>query len=200
MWGDTKFRSLSPMPASGQGLWLYLLTNTNTSPIPGLYKAGRMAMAEELGWDLEDFDKAFQEVFDLGMVKADFEARVVWIPNAIKHNKPESPNVVVGWGKEIDLIPECDLKNSAVIELYDLVQAIDNESENPDKKSYTKAFVKAFRKSLSKTMPNQEQEQEQEQEQATYYHRQKKTSHTGQKKLSPGMRKIRPATGRMLQD
>jgi hypothetical protein len=48
MWGDTKFRSLSPMPASGQGLWLYLLTNTNTSPIPGLYKAGRMAMAEEL--------------------------------------------------------------------------------------------------------------------------------------------------------
>jgi hypothetical protein len=67
--------------------------------------------------ELEDFDKAFQEVFDLGMVKADFEARVVWIPNAIKHNKPESPNVVVGWGKEIDLIPECDLKNSAVIEL-----------------------------------------------------------------------------------
>ncbi|EBW9496394.1 hypothetical protein DQK56_00240 [Salmonella enterica subsp. enterica serovar Brandenburg] len=130
-------------------------------------------MSEELGWSLEDFDKAFQEVFDQGMVKADFSARVIWIPNAIKHNRPESPNVVISWGKEIDLIPECALKNEAITALYKHMQLIDSESYKPEKRSYSAAFekvfgkalMKPFRKASRKAMPNQEQEQEQEQEQ-----------------------------------
>lgn len=124
-------------------------------------------MSEELGWSLEDFDKAFQEVFKQGMVKADFDSRVVWIPNAIKHNRPESPNVVISWGKEIDLIPECVLKNEAINTLYESVQLIDSESDKPEKRSYSTAFEKAFskalRKACEKAYPNQEQEQEQEQ-------------------------------------
>ncbi|MFM3319177.1 DNA-binding protein [Klebsiella pneumoniae subsp. ozaenae] len=169
MWGDSKFRALSALPPCGQGLWLYLLTNVNTSPIPGLFRAGRAAIAEELGWSLEDFDKAFQEVFNQGMVKADFISRVVWIPNAIKHNRPESPNVVISWGKEIDLIPECTLKDEAISALYNHMQLIDSESDKPEKRSYSTAFEKAFGKALlkpfGKAMPNQEQEQEQEQDQ-----------------------------------
>lgn len=169
MWGDSKFRALSALPPCGQGLWLYLLTNVNTSPIPGLFRAGRAAIAEELGWSLEDFDKAFQEAFNQGMVKADFISRVVWIPNAIKHNRPESPNVVISWGKEIDLIPECTLKDEAISALYNHMQLIDSESDKPEKRSYSTAFEKAFGKALlkpfGKAMPNQEQEQEQEQEQ-----------------------------------
>ncbi|MBK4119121.1 hypothetical protein JHE03_22805 [Pluralibacter gergoviae] len=168
MWGDSKFRALSALPPCGQGLWLYLLTNVNTGPIPGLFRAGRAAMAEELGWSLEDFDKAFQEAFNQGMVKADFISRVVWIPNAIKHNRPESPNVVISWGKEIDLIPECTLKDEAISALYNHMQLIDSESDKPEKRSYSTAFEKAFGKALAKpfgkTMPNQEQEQEQEQD------------------------------------
>ncbi len=172
MWGDSKFRALSALPPCGQGLWLYLLTNVNTGPIPGLFRAGRAAISEELGWSIEDFDKAFQEVFKQGMVKADFISRVVWIPNAIKHNRPESPNVVISWGKEIELIPECSLKDEAIMALYNHVQLIDSESDKPEKRSYSTAFEKAFRKALpkpfekpsEKTMPNQEQEQEQEQD------------------------------------
>lgn len=172
IWGDKKYRCLSSLPPCGQGLWLYLLTSTNTGPIPGLFRAGRAAMAEELGWELKDFDKAFEEVSQQGMVKADFEARVIWIPNAIKHNKPESPNVVISWGKEIDLIPECELKDEAIARLYEYVQLIDSESDNAQKQSYSKAFEKAFAKSFAKalikpfvkTMSNQEQEQEQEQD------------------------------------
>jgi hypothetical protein len=166
MWGDSKFLSLSSIPACGQGLWLYLLSNTNTNAIPGLYKAGRMAMAEDLGWELEAFDKAFDEVSKQGMAEADFKARVVWIPNAVKHNKPESPNVVLAWAKEINTIPECDLKNKAIHALYEAVQDIDNQSDNPEKQSYTKAFIKGFGEALCKaslkTSPNQEQEQEQD--------------------------------------
>ena len=165
-WSDEKFRSLSPMAPSGQALWFFLLTGPHTGPIPGLFRAGKAAMAEELGWSTEAFDKAFQEAFKLGMVKADFNARLVWLPNSIKHNKPESPNVVKSWVNEFDLLPECALKIEAFEEIKSFIF---NLSEG-----YSKAFQEAFKdymgktlpKPLAKTMPNQEQEQEQEQETA----------------------------------
>ena len=69
-WGDEKFRKLSPMLPSGQGLWLYLMTGPHTTAIPGLSRVGRAALAEELGWTQEAFDKAFAEVFEQDMAKA----------------------------------------------------------------------------------------------------------------------------------
>lgn len=163
MWSDEKFRELSPMPPCGQGLWIFLLTGPQTSPIPGLFRAGRAVLADELGWELEAFDKAFAEAFALGLVKADWKAKVVWIPNAIKCNKPESANVIKSWRNEWDLIPECDLKRDA----YDSLKANLVATSEP----YCKAFVEACRKPSVKpsTKPslfssdNQEQEQEQEQ-------------------------------------
>lgn len=158
-WGDEKFRNLSPIPPCGQGLWLFLITGPHTGPIPGLFRAGRAAMAEELDWEIEAFDKAFQEAFQQGMVKADFKARVMWVPNAIKHNRPESPNVVKSWAAEFDLLPECDLKREAYTALRASIHALGE--------SFGKAFDEAFGKPLAKpspkAMPNQEQEQEQEQ-------------------------------------
>jgi hypothetical protein len=121
-WADENFRDLSPMPPSGQGLWFYLLTGPQTSQIPGLYRAGRAAMAEELGWAQEDFDQAFNEIAAKGMVMADFSARLVWLPNAMKHNEPESPNVVRSWRVELDLLPECPLKRTALAHIRGLLQ------------------------------------------------------------------------------
>lgn len=159
-WGDEKFRALSPMPPCGQGLWLFLITGPHTGPIPGLFRAGRAAMAEELDWEIEAFDKAFQEAFQQGMVKADFKARVMWVPNAIKHNKPESPNVVKSWAAEFDLIPECDLKREAFEALKASIHAL-GESFG---KAFDETFGKPSAKPSPKAMPNQEQEQEQEQD------------------------------------
>lgn len=156
-WGDEKFRGLSQIPACGQGLWFFLLTGPHTGPIPGLFRAGRAAMAEELDWELEAFDEAFREVSRKGMAKADFKAKVVWIPNAIRHNKPESPNVVRSWSQEFDLIPECALKQEALESLRAFICGLGE--------AFTKAFDEAFGKPSPKTMANQEQEQEQEQEQ-----------------------------------
>jgi hypothetical protein len=156
MWGDEKFRALSPLPPCGQGLWLFLLTGAHTGPIPGLFRAGRAALAEELGWAQEAFDKAFAEVFQLGIAKADWRARVVWIPNAIKCNLPQSPNVVISWACEWHLIPECDLKREAFETIKSVIYGVGEE--------FRKAFDKTFQKPSVKTMPNQEQEQEQEQE------------------------------------
>ena len=154
-WGDENFKSLSPIPPCGQGLWFFLLTGPFTGPIPGLFNAGRAAMAEALGWSLEAFDIAFQEVFTKGMVKADWKARLVWLPNAIKYNNPESPNVITSWGKELDTLPECRLLHEALNTIRETICKMDG--------GFIVAFDKAFGKALLKTMPNQEQEQEQEQ-------------------------------------
>ena len=165
-WGDAKFQALSSIPACGQGLWLYLLTGTFTGPIPGLCRAGRAAMAEDLDWTLEDFDKAFQEVLAQGMALADFKARVVWIPKAINYNPPASPNVVKSWGSEFHLIPECDLKRIAFNSLKSSVHALGKAFEKAFDETLTDPAGMPSGNSLPKTMANQEQEyQEQDREQ-----------------------------------
>ena len=160
-WGDIKFRSLSPLQPSGQALWFYLIAGPRTTAIPGLFSAGPAAMAEDLDWDIKAFHEAFQEVLAEGMVKVDFKAKLVFLPKAVEHNKPESPNVVVSWGKEFELIPECELK----IEAYNTLKAFVSGMSKGYKEAFEKAFNKPSFKSSRKTMPNQEQEQEQEQEQ-----------------------------------
>ena len=159
-WGDEKFRALSPIQPSGQALWLFLITGPHTGPIPGLFRAGRAAMSEELDWDVEDFDKAFAEVVAQGMVKADFKARVMWLPSAIKHNKPANPNVVISWVSEFGVVPECALKWEALESLKSSVHALGKAFG----KAFDDAYAKAFGKASSKTMPNQEQKLEPKQE------------------------------------
>jgi hypothetical protein len=156
MWGDAKFKSLSPLTPCGQGLWLYLLTGPETSVIPGLFRAGEAGLSEALGWSLKGFREAFAEAFREGIAKADWEARIVWLPNATKYNKPESPNVVKSWEHSWDELPECQLKDEAYEALKAFTEALGE--------AFAKAFRQACRKPSRKPSLNQEQEQEQEQE------------------------------------
>ena len=155
MWGDTRFRELSSPGPNGKYLWVFLLTGPQTSNIPGLFRAGEMALAEELGWDLKGFREGFLELFAKGLVKADWEARVVWVPNAIKYNPPDNPNVVKSWRTAWDEIPECALKAEAYERLKAFTEGLGE------------GFAKPFVEGCAKGMANQEQEQEQEQEQLT---------------------------------
>ncbi|MDR3477644.1 MAG: hypothetical protein P4M14_06405 [Gammaproteobacteria bacterium] len=114
-------------------------------------------MAEELGWTTEGFLEVFREVLDQGLAMADLDSRVVFIPNAIKYNKPQSPNVIKSWASHWDEIPECKLKNLAYEKLKAFIEGFGE--------GFIAAFVKAIHKPISKAMANQEQEQEQEQKQ-----------------------------------
>lgn len=151
MWGDAKFRSLSQ---SGRYLWMFLLTGPHTTNLPGLFGAGEMALVEDLGWTVKGFRKGFAELSREGLVKADWTARVAWIPKAIKYNPPDNPNVVKSWRDSWDEVPECSLKTEAYKSFEDFTEGLGE------------GFVKAFRqgcgKGLSKGLANQEQEQEQE--------------------------------------
>jgi hypothetical protein len=151
-YGDARFRQLSKPQPCGQYLWVWLLSCPATGIIPGLIPMGAAGLAELVGWPLEGFREAFQEVIAQGMIKADFSAPLVFIPKAIKHNLPQSPNVVLGWRAMWDQLTECDLKLEAWQTLKSSLEA------------YGKAFADAFEKACPKPLANQEQEQEQEQE------------------------------------
>jgi hypothetical protein len=181
IWSDKKFKQLSTLQPCGQGLWLFLLTAPQTGPVPGLFHAGRASLAEELGWNKDDFDKAFSELENQGLVKADFNAKLVWLPNAIKYNLPESPNVIKSWANELEQLPECDLLFEAIETIRTSIKnigedvigkALPKASPKPLPKSLGKPSPKPLGKpspkpsgkALPKASPNQEQEQEQEQE------------------------------------
>ena len=156
MWGDGKFRRLSKPQPNGQSLWQFLLTGPQTRAVPGLFAIGEAGLAEMLEWPLTGFRKVWRELAQLKMVKADWRARLVWIPNAVHHNPPESPNVVRSWRTTIDDMPECSLKAEAIAALRTQCEAFGE--------GFAKAFDEASggpsRKPSSKPSPNQDQEQE----------------------------------------
>lgn len=138
IWGDEKFSSLSSMPPSAQGLWLFLLAYPAQDAIPGVYRAGRASMAEQLDWSVDDFDRCFNEIAELGMAAADWSAKLVWLPNAARFNPPESPNVVIWWSKFWPEIPECTMK----MQIYDALRTHVYATGD----SYGKEFDKHFSK------------------------------------------------------
>lgn len=156
MWGDAKVLALSRPQPCGQVLWIHLLAGEQTDIIPGLCKIGEAAFAEQLGWSLEGFREAFREVFALGMVRADWAARVVWVPKAIQHNAPVSPNVVKSWADAWDRIPECALK----LEAWQTLKAFTEGMAE----GFREAFAKACPKPSLKPSGIQDQDQDQDQE------------------------------------
>jgi hypothetical protein len=156
MHGDEKVRKLSKPPPSGKGLWYELLIGEQTGIIPGLFKIGEAAFAEQLEWPIcadeskgisKGFREAFAEAVDQGMVRADWKVRLVFVPNAVAHNFPQSPNVILHWRVAWDLLPECELK----LEAWQHIRALfKSEGE-----AWVKAFEKACPKPFEKASPNQ---------------------------------------------
>lgn len=106
IWNDEKFRSFSDREKLA---FLYLLTHPNMTAL-GAMRNTPQGLAAELGWLTEEFVNAFEKALRHGMVLYDHEASLMALPNFLKYNKPESPNVVKAWASAVDLLPECDLK------------------------------------------------------------------------------------------
>ncbi|KRC30671.1 hypothetical protein [Acidovorax sp. Root217] len=123
-WSDRKVLNLTPLQPSGQALFLMLMVGPQSTHIPGVQPVGRLAFAEMLGWEVEAFDEAFSEAYREGLAKADWKARLIFVPNAIKHNLPQSPNVVKSWGSMWARVPECDLKTEVWTALHDALSAL----------------------------------------------------------------------------
>jgi hypothetical protein len=136
-WNDDAFRALSRPEPSAQVLWLWLLTGPCTTPVPGIVLAGLGTMSDHLGWRHEATRRCWQEIAGAGMAEGDWANSLAWLPNAVYHNPPESPNVVTGWRKLLnEFVPECDLRWRAERALLSYLQG------------KHEAFLKAFLKGL----------------------------------------------------
>jgi hypothetical protein len=112
-------------------------------------------LASELKWPEQSLSKAFAEPFRKGMVKVDEKACFIWLPNFLKYNQPENPNVLKAWGSALDLLPECDLKSELMQHVAVFVKGL-SEPFRKAFESLREGFAKPFRK------PEPEPEQEQE--------------------------------------
>ncbi|WP_437623363.1 hypothetical protein [Sorangium sp. So ce1151] len=165
LWGDEKFRRLSD---DGKLLWLYLLTGPVVTTLPGLFAAGHAQLAEALRWSLERFDEAFAELERGGMTKADWDAGVVFLPNAIRHNPPANPNMVLPYRAYWDELPECPMK----IEGLDRIVAYLMTCPEGFREAFARAFAdvplrlpELFANRSPNGSPNQDQDPDQDQDQ-----------------------------------
>ncbi len=193
IWGDKKFRALSPPQPNAQTLWFYLLTGEHTGPLPGLFSVGEQGLAESLRWPLKALRRCWDEIAEQKMAAADWEARVVWLPNRIKYAEPANANVVKSWQAAWDEIPECSLKTEAWNAYYAYMEERDCKAQARAQAKgeadpgfvFTETFLRACpdpsgvhlpnstvngsRNGMANRsrngMPNQDQEQEQEQDQ-----------------------------------
>lgn len=148
-WNDGGFRALSAPPPNGQTLWMYLLCGQRTISIPGVVVAREAVIADDLRWQVGSLREAMEEVIGEGMAKADWEAGLVVLPKALvdengvprESNKPQSANVVKGWAKAWQDIPDCALK----IELLGTLRVFCSALP----KAFADAFADAFAKPLA---------------------------------------------------
>ena len=183
MWRDEKFQSLTKVKPSAQSLWIYLLTGPHCTSIPGLFVMGEAALAEELGWPLAATQNTIMELERAKMLVRDAKTRLMWLPKAMIHNKPESPNVVVGWKRSWLELPKCKTLNDAYEILREWCAGLgdpylrafkvavgdapplpsSNPSGYPSSKRPPKPSIEGIDKASVDASPIQEHEHEQEQ-------------------------------------
>lgn len=159
-WTDDKFQSLSAAPPNGQTLWLYLLCGPRTTTFPGLVVAREEVIASDLSWPVEGFRKAFQEVFAKGLAKADWKGGVVVLRKALfdslgeprDTSRPANPNVLKGWERSWETVPECALKTEYLHSLKAFAKALGK----PFEKAFEEGFGKAFAKACAQPLPIQD--------------------------------------------
>lgn len=104
---------MGPLPPSAPSLWFYLLTGEHCKTVPGLFVLGLGTIRDDLGWPEAAIKKHLATLVEQGHVKVDPVTRVMWLPNALDHNLPDNPNMVVGWKRDWQTVPDCGLKDEA---------------------------------------------------------------------------------------
>ena len=180
IWNDAKVRELSD---KGKLALLFLLTHPHMTPL-GAIRANAPGLACELGWSEKVFRKAFGEVLALGIAKEDAKAPLVWFPNFLRHNMPESPNVVRSWVGAFRDLPESPLKGAMLERTGEAVRTLGEGFRSAFAEAFpgvvgraapgvsasrpgnlagapSEALPIPFGEAFPEGMPNQEQEQEQ---------------------------------------
>ncbi len=169
VWGDARWRRLTPLQPCGQALWLWMLTSEKTISIPGVVVGSDLELAGSLRWPLGDFQRAFAELERENMVIADWDAGLVLLERALVDGlgapretaAPQSPNVIKSWAKVWEELPDSPLKATLLRRLMLFCDGLGRAF----RQAFREGFAKAIAKAMPETAPIQDQDQDQEQEQ-----------------------------------
>ena len=140
IWNDARMADLKP---SAKLAFVFLITHPNMTSL-GAMRATLQGLAAELGVSQKDFS----EVIAKGMAKYDEKAFCIFLPNFLKYQTAESPNVIKNWVKQLAYIPEGFLKDEAIDLLKAYVEGM--------REGFQKAFQEAFRKEYPNTVSSKQ--------------------------------------------
>lgn len=108
IWNDDRFSSLN---SGGKLAYLFLITSPSMTGV-GAMRASIVGMADEAGVSTKDF----KDVFATGLALFDDKAKCVFVPNFLTYQATVNinPNLVKGWIKQSEFLPECFLKELAI--------------------------------------------------------------------------------------
>lgn len=144
IWNDQKFNTLS---TDGKLLFFFLLSHPHMTAI-GAMRASLLGLASELGWEEKKFRTALEQAFSHGMIRYDERSSFIWLPNFLKYNQPESPNVIKSWEKALDYLPECELK----FEMIEAVKMLAEKLPPPFYAALPQVFITS--NSIEENTPN----------------------------------------------
>lgn len=160
IWNDRKFRELDD---NAKLAFLLLLTHPDTNQL-GFIRSRSVTLAFDLGWQSDAMSNAIQTLCQKGMLMVDERAGLMFLPNFLKYNPPNGVNGAKSWAGLLDLVPECDLRDQALIRLKHLIDGLPEGSREGIPKDIMDAIQDAIRNGNPQPSRIQEQEQEQEQD------------------------------------
>lgn len=140
MWNDASFISLKP---AAKLAFVFLITHPGMTSV-GAMRASLPGLAAELGISVKDFS----EVIAKGMAKFDENSSCVLLPNFLKYQSAESPNVIKNWVKQLAFVPESHLKDEAIALLVAYCEGM--------REGFQKAFHEAFAKEYPNTVSSKQ--------------------------------------------
>jgi len=96
---------------------------------------------------------ALQEPIRKGAVEIDDSACLVVLPNFLKHNRPESPNVVRSWAQIVADLPECDLLDKHIDNTEAFLEGLGEGFAKAFREAFREALPKAFREAFREALP-----------------------------------------------
>lgn len=156
IWNDRKFRELDD---NAKLAFLLLLTHPDTNQL-GFIRSRSVSLAFDLGWQSDAMSNAIQTLCQKGMLMVDERAGLMFLPNFLKYNPPNGANGAKSWAGLLDLVPECDLRDQALIRLKHLIDRLPEGSREGIPKDIMDAIQDAIRNGNPQPSRIQEQEQD----------------------------------------
>jgi len=110
IWNDAKFASLND---EGKLVFLTMLTHPSMTAL-GAMRCSMEGLLSELKGNREALADGFRDIIRHGMAEYDADARMIALPNFLKYNPPTAPNTVKAWARQLEYLPECQLKTVVI--------------------------------------------------------------------------------------